>query len=120
MQKQITFQRSRDASKFTRRGSLYWTRGDTNPTLQEGDISIDFCVRTCVDEEGADAVLEVISHDVIKEYCIQRDINIELNYFDQISDAVKEFTVSEKAMLICHQKTGHKNIISNHLFLFVT
>ena len=68
--------------------------------LQEGDISIDFCVRTCVDEEGADAVLEAISHDVIKEYCIQRDINIELNYFDQISDAVKEFTVSEKAMLL--------------------
>ena len=68
--------------------------------LQEGDISIDSVVRACVDEEGADAVLEVISHDVIKEYCIQRDINIELNYFDQISDAVKEFTVSEKAMLL--------------------
>jgi len=68
--------------------------------LQEGDISIDSVVRACVDEEGADSVLEVISADVIKEYCIQRDINIELNYFDQISDAVKEFTVSEKAMLL--------------------
>jgi len=68
--------------------------------LQEGDISVDYVVRACIDEEGNDAVLEAFDHDVIKEYCIQRDINIELKYFDQISAAVKEFNNNEKAMLL--------------------
>ena len=68
--------------------------------IQEADISVESVVRACIEEEGADAVLEVISADVIKEYCIQKDINIELQYFDQISDAIKEFTTQEKAMLL--------------------
>ena len=68
--------------------------------LQEADISVDTVVRMCADEEGADAVLEVLSPDVIKQYCIDHDINIDLNYFPQISEAVKEFTTQEKAMLL--------------------
>ena len=68
--------------------------------IQEGDISVDTLVRACVDEEGAEAVLEVISPYIIKEYCIKRDINIELNYFPQIVEAVKEFNTTEKAMLL--------------------
>ena len=68
--------------------------------LEEGDISIDTVVRMCVDEEGADAVLEVINPDVVKQYCVDHDINIELNYYPQIVDAVKQFTTTEKAMLL--------------------
>ena len=68
--------------------------------LQEGDISIDSVVRACMEEEGTDAVLEAIENDVIKQYCYDKDINIELKYFDQISDAVKEFNSTEKAMLL--------------------
>ena len=68
--------------------------------LQEGDISIDSVVRACMEEEGTDAVLEVIRADVIKQYCYDKDINIELKYFNQISDAVKEFSSQEKAMLL--------------------
>ena len=68
--------------------------------IQEADISVESVVRACIEEEGADAVLEVISADVIKQYCYDKDINIELQYFDQISDAIKEFTTQEKAMLL--------------------
>ena len=68
--------------------------------IQEADISVESVVRACVEEEGADAVLEVISADVIKQFCYDKDINIELQYFDQISAAVKEFNNNEKAMLL--------------------
>ena len=68
--------------------------------LQEGDISVETLVRTCVDEEGANAVLEVIAADAIKEYCIDKDIYIELNHYEQTSEALKHFTTTQKAMLL--------------------
>ena len=68
--------------------------------IQEADISVESVVRACIEEEGADAVLEVISADVIKQFCYDKDINIELKYFDQISAAVQEFTTTEKAILL--------------------
>jgi len=68
--------------------------------IQEADISVDSVVRACVEEEGADAVLEAFDHEVIKQFCCDKDINIELKYFDQISAAVKEFNSNEKAMLL--------------------
>ena len=68
--------------------------------IQESDISVESVVRACIEEEGADAVLEVISADVIKQYCCDKDINIELNYYPQIVEAVKEFRQEEKAMLL--------------------
>ena len=68
--------------------------------LQDGDIRISDIVDACVDEEGNDAVLEVFDHEVIKQFCYDKDINIELKYFDQISAAVQEFSKTEKAMLL--------------------
>ena len=68
--------------------------------LQEGDISISDVVDACIDEEGSDAILEAFDHEVIKQFCYDKDINIELKYFDQISAAVKEFSSQEKAMLL--------------------
>jgi len=68
--------------------------------IQEADISVESVVRACIEEEGADAVLEAFDHEVIKQFCYDKDINIELKYYDQISAAVQEFTIQEKAMLL--------------------
>ena len=68
--------------------------------IQEADISVESVVRACIEEEGADAVLEAFDHEVIKQFCYDKDINIELKYYDQISAVVKEFNTTEKAMLL--------------------
>ena len=68
--------------------------------IQEADISVGSVVRACIEEEGVDAVLEMFDHEVIKQFCYDKDINIELKYFEQISAAVKEFSSTEKAMLL--------------------
>ena len=68
--------------------------------LQDYDLSITDAVNICIEESSEDTVLEAIENDVIKQYCYDKDINIELKYFDQISEAVKEFSSTEKAMLL--------------------
>ena len=68
--------------------------------LQDYDLSITDVVDICIEESSEDTVLEAIENDVIKQYCYDKDINIELKYFDQISEAVKEFSSTEKAMLL--------------------
>ena len=68
--------------------------------LQDYDLSITDAVNICIEESSEDTVLEAIENDVIKQYCYDKDINIELKYFDQISEAVKEFSSQEKAMLL--------------------
>ena len=68
--------------------------------LQDYDLSITDVISICIEESSEDTVLEVIRADVIKQYCYDKDINIELKYFNQISDAVKEFSSQEKAMLL--------------------
>ena len=68
--------------------------------LQDYDLSINDTVNICIEEESVDTVLEAIDNESIKSYCYAKDINKELKYFDQISDAVKQFTTTEKAMLL--------------------
>ena len=68
--------------------------------LQDYDLSIDTIINTCIKEDSVEAVLEAISHEDIKSYCYKHDINIELNYFPQICEAVKEFTTAEKLQLM--------------------
>ena len=57
-------------------------------------------INICIEESGVDTVLESIENDSIRNYCYDKDINIELKYYDQISAAVKEFTTQEKSMLL--------------------
>ena len=68
--------------------------------LQDYDLSITDAVHICIEESSEDTVLEAIDNDVIKQYCYDKDINIELNHLDQISDAIQEFSSQEKAMLL--------------------
>mgnify|MGYP006883146842 CR=1 FL=1 len=68
--------------------------------LQDYDLSVNDTINICIDEESVDTVLEAIENEDIKAYCYNKDINIELNYFPQICEAVKEFTTQEKAMLL--------------------
>ena len=68
--------------------------------LQEYDLSITDAVSICIDESDVSTVLESIDNESIKNYCYDKDINIDLKYFDQISAAVKEFSSTEKAMLL--------------------
>ena len=68
--------------------------------LQDYDLSVNDTIDICIDESDVDTVLEAIDNDAIKSYCYSKDINIELKYFQQISDAVKEFSDQEKAMLL--------------------
>ena len=77
-----------------------------NPTevvqqaLEHGDIYADELISICIDYESEDYVLESIDNDKIKQYCYDKDINIDLKYFEQISEAVKVFTTEEKAKLL--------------------
>ncbi|WP_415251554.1 hypothetical protein [Sulfurimonas sp.] len=64
--------------------------------LQDYDLSVKDLLNICIDEESVDTVLEAIKNEDIKAYYYSRDINIELKYFEQISEAVKEFTRAEK------------------------
>ena len=68
--------------------------------LKKYDVSIDTVVKICISKDSVEVVLETISHEDIRSYCYKREINIELNYFSQICDAVKEFTASEKTQLL--------------------
>ena len=68
--------------------------------LQEYDLSINDVISTCIDESDIDTILEIIDNESIKSYCYDKDINIDLKYFQQISAAIKEFTTQEKAMLL--------------------
>ena len=68
--------------------------------LQDYDITVNDVVNICIEEESVDTVLEALENEDIKSYCYDKDINIELKYFEQISEAVKEFTTQEKAMLL--------------------
>ena len=68
--------------------------------LQDYDISVSDVINICIDESGVDTVLESIENDSIRNYCYDKDINIELKYYEQISAAVKEFSSTEKAMLL--------------------
>ena len=68
--------------------------------LEDHDIYADELITMCIDHESAEYVLESIDNEKIKEYCINHEINIELKYFEQISEAVKDFTIQEKALLL--------------------
>jgi len=68
--------------------------------LQEYDLSITDDVSICIDESDVSTVLESIDNESIRKYCYDKDINIELKYYEQISSAVKEFSSTEKAMLL--------------------
>jgi len=77
-----------------------------NPTevvqqaLENHDIYADELISLCIDYESADYVLESLDTDDIKQYCIDKDINLDEMYFEQISEAVKLFTTEEKAKLL--------------------
>ena len=68
--------------------------------IQDYDLSVTDVVNICIEEESVDTVLEVINNEDIKSYCHDKDINIDLDYFPQICEAIKEFTSAEKAQLL--------------------
>ena len=77
-----------------------------NPTevvqqaLEHRDIYADELISICIDHESTDYVLESIDDEKIKQYCIDKDLNLDEMYFAQISEAVKVFTTEEKAKLL--------------------
>ena len=77
-----------------------------NPTevvqqaLEHGDIYADELISICIDHESTDYVLESIDDEKIKQYCYNKDLNLDEMYFEQISEAVKVFTTEEKAKLL--------------------
>ena len=68
--------------------------------LEHGDIYADELISICIDHESTDYVLESIDNDKIKQYCYNKDLNLDEMYFEQISEAVKVFTTDEKAKLL--------------------
>jgi len=68
--------------------------------LEQRDIYADELILICIDHESADYVLESIDNDKIKQYCYNKDLNLDEMYFEQISEAVKVFTTEEKAKLL--------------------
>ena len=68
--------------------------------LEQRDIYADELISICIDHESTDYVLESIDNDKIKQYCYNKDLNLDEMYFEQISEAVKVFTTEEKAKLL--------------------
>ena len=68
--------------------------------LEEGDISVDHVIRECISEEGVETVLDSIDNDDIRDYVERYDLDIEIDVYDQVSRAVKEFSQPQKAQLL--------------------
>ena len=68
--------------------------------LEEGDISIDHVIRECITEEGVESVLDAVDNEDIKNYVQRYDLDIEIDGYDQVERAVKEFSQPKKAQLL--------------------
>ena len=68
--------------------------------LEEGDISVDTIIRECINEDGADAVLDAIDNDDITSYSKRFGLADELPNLDAIILGVKELDQEDKAKLL--------------------
>jgi len=70
--------------------------------LQEGDININTLIYECMNEEGAESVLDAVDNSDITDYCKKYELGIELDTYNQIITAIKELSESEKALILWH------------------
>lgn len=68
--------------------------------LQEGDISADTVIRECINEDGADAVLDAIDNDDIASYSKRFGLADELPNLDEIVLGIRELNQEDKAKLL--------------------
>ena len=68
--------------------------------LEEGDIQIDRVIQDCMTEEGVEAVLDAVGNDDIRDYVEKYSLDIEVDVYDQVARAVKEFSQPQKAQLL--------------------
>ncbi len=68
--------------------------------LEEGDLQIDRVVQDCITEEGAESVLDAVDNNDITNYVEKYDLNIEIDEYDQVVRAIKEFSQAQKAQLL--------------------
>ncbi len=68
--------------------------------IEEGDITTDTLIRECISQEGAESVLDAVDNDDIHNYVEKYDLDIEIDVYDQVARAVKEFSQSQKAQLL--------------------
>ncbi len=68
--------------------------------LQEGDISLDTIVRECINEDGADAVLDAVDNSDIESYSKRFGITDELPNLDEIALGLRELDQTDKAKIL--------------------
>ena len=68
--------------------------------IEEGDISIDHVIRECISEEGVESVLDAVDNDDIRDYVEKYNLDIEIDVYDKVARALKEFSQPQKAQLL--------------------
>ncbi len=68
--------------------------------LEERDISIDHVIRECISEEGVESVLDAVDNDDIRDYVEKYNLDIEIDVYDKVARALKEFSQPQKAQLL--------------------
>ena len=70
--------------------------------LEEGDISIDRVISECINEEGAEAVLDAIDNHDIKDYVEKYELHqdVDIDMYEQVLQTIKEFSQTDKAKLL--------------------
>ncbi len=68
--------------------------------LEEGDLAVDRVIQDCLTEEGVESVLDAVDNNDIRDYVEKYDLDIEIDVYDQVARAVKEFTQEQKAQLL--------------------
>ena len=70
--------------------------------LEEGDISVDRVIRECINEDGAEAVLDAIENYDIKDYAEKHELHPdeEIDQYERILQSLQELSQTDKARLL--------------------
>lgn len=68
--------------------------------LQKGDLDVKAVINECEYQEGIESILDVVDNDEILRYVKKYDLDIEINNYDHVTRSVKEFTQTQKALLL--------------------
>jgi len=68
--------------------------------IQEGDITTDTVVRECIDQDGADAVLDAVDNSDIESYCKRYALADVLPKYDEIVLGLRGLANEDKAKIL--------------------
>jgi len=68
--------------------------------LQEGDLDVKAVLNECEYEEGIESILDAVDNDEILRYVQKYDLDVEINNYDFVIRSIKEFTHTQKALLL--------------------